>query len=246
MAQGQQRTSASQQQQPTPGKESARMEAQRPTTPTNGRSAINLSAIAMRGFGQLYDMQAAAARMMMQTQARAACAFGLPDYSDLFRFADDRAKHVFSASTEHLIHTAEQATETISEVQRQVGRLVEYQTVTAAENWQHGLQELEAQAEENLSQLKELARQQADQALLAVETLGEAARESLREGREQIGYGIAQSEAAQLAAGQAREETWPGTGETREAAGAEGGESALPAEEEGTPEGGERSRRKGR
>lgn len=184
MAQGQ-RTSESirQQRQPSPG---GGLEQQRNAT------AYSLSIIAMRGFSQLYDMQAAAARLMLQAQARAATAFGLPDYSDLFRVADDRARRVFSSSTEQFLETAEQTNQTLREVQREMGRLVEYQTVNAAENFQQGLQELEAQAEENLTQLREFAHQQAEQAMQAADTLGEAARESIREGSDQIRHNVQQ------------------------------------------------------
>jgi len=177
MAQGQRTSESTRQQQHSQG---GGQEQQRNVT------AFNLSAIAMRGFSQLYDMQAAAARLMLQTHARAATAFGLPDYSDLFRIADDRARRVFSSSTEQFLQTAEQANQTLQEVQKEMGRMVEFQTVNAAENFQQGLQELEAQAEENLTQLREFARQQAEQAMLATENLSETARESIREGGEQI------------------------------------------------------------
>ena len=149
-------------------------------------STVNFAAIATRGIGQLYDMQIAAARMLLQTQARTAATFGLPDFSDLFRVADDRAKRVFSSSTEHLLNATQQASETIAEVQHHVGRLVECQAVNVSETWQHELDEFSSQAEEGLTQLKEIARQQAEEAVRVAQTLSENAQQSMREGGEEM------------------------------------------------------------
>lgn len=174
--------------------------------PGNGSSsspAINISAIAMRGFGQFYDLQAAAARMVLQSQARAATAFGLPDYSHLFQVGDDRTKRAFSTTTEQLLNTAEQTKETIQEVQREVGRLMEFQAVSATENWQQALQELGSQAEENLNQLREFARQQTEQVMQASESLNDVTRQSIREGGQQLRDSIRQGgEQGREAAGQ--------------------------------------------
>lgn len=197
-----------------------------------GRTAsLSVPMIAMRGVGQLYDMQVAAARIMLQTQASAACAFGWPDFSGLFKIADDRAKRVFSAGTEQILHLAEQANQATSEVQRQVGRMLEFHTVNAAENWQHGLEELGAQAEESLEELKELARQQAEEAMRAAQAMGEQARESMREGGEQFRQTLHQG------AEQGRENVAQ-MGE----AGREEAEQAGASAREGAREGGEQGR----
>lgn len=149
-------------------------------------STINIAAIALRGLSEAYDMQVAATRLALQTQARAAVAFGWPDFSDLFRVGDDRAKRAFASGTEQLLHCAEQAKETMSEVQRHIGKLIEYNAINAAENWQQGLEEFGVQAEESLDQMKELARQQVEEAMRAAESFGEATREAVREGGEQF------------------------------------------------------------
>lgn len=104
-----------------------------------GRSTMSIPGIAFRGFGRLYDMQIAATRLMLQTQASAASALGFPDCSGLFRIGDDRARRVFSTGAEELLHLAERTNETTSEIQREVGRLLEVQAVNEAENWQRGL-----------------------------------------------------------------------------------------------------------
>jgi gas vesicle protein len=187
--------------------------------------------IAMRGVGQLYDMQVAAARIMLQTQASAACAFGFPDFSGLFRVADDRARRVFSSGTEQMLHLAEQANEATSEVQRQLGRMLEFHAVTAAENWQHGLEELGVQAEESLEELKELARQQVEETMRAAQAISEETRETMREGGEQFRQTIRQGSE------QGRENIAQ-MGE----AGREQAEQAGAAGQEGAREGGEQAR----
>ena len=149
-------------------------------------SIINMTAIAARGMGQLYDMQMAATRMLLQTQARAAAAFGIPDYSDLFRVGDDRARRVFATGTEHLFDATQRASDTIRQIQHHMGRLVESNAMNVSESWRHGLEEFATQAEESLQQLQELTRQQADEALRAAESFGEATRESIRQGGEEF------------------------------------------------------------
>ncbi|MGE5386507.1 MAG: hypothetical protein ACM3SV_11550 [Betaproteobacteria bacterium] len=199
---------------------------------------VNISAIAMRGFGQFYDLQAAAARMVFQSQARAASAFGLPDYSHLFQFTDERAKRAFSSTTEQLLNTAEQTKGTFQDVQREVGKLMEVQAVSVAENWQQSLQELSAQAEEHMNQLKELARQQAEQAKQATESLSEAARESFREGSQQL------RETMQQGAETGREAMRQAQGTAQGMA--QEGQNAARQQENATHENDEHGKRKGR
>jgi len=175
------------------GEEQHRQQARMQGEPSGGAerggsqpSIINMTAIAARGMGQVYDMQLAATRMLFQTQARAAAAFGIPDYSDLFRVGDDRAKRVFASGTEQLFSATQRASDTMRQIQHHIGRLIESNTVTVSESWRHGLEEFATQAEEGLEQLQELARQQADEALRAAESLGEAVRETIRQGGEEI------------------------------------------------------------
>lgn len=195
-------------------------------------ATFNVAAIATRGIGQLYDMQIAAARMMLQTQARAATAFGLPDYSDLFRVADDRAKHVFSSSTEHLLNVAQQAREAITEVQHHVGRLVECNTVTVSETWQQELDEFSNQAEQGLTQLKELARQEAEEAVKASEMIAQETRQMIRESGEESRRAMSEG------MGQMRQQMGQ---QGQEAEGEQQGEESQA--EEGEEEGTSKSRR---
>ncbi len=149
-------------------------------------SMVNMTAMAARGLGQIYDMQLAASRMLLQTQARAASVFGIPDYSGLFRIGDDRARRVFSTTTDELVEVTQRTSDTVSEIQRHVGRLLEVNAVNMSESWRQGLQEFATQAEDSLEQLQELARQQADEAVRAAQEFSEMTRQTMRQGGEEM------------------------------------------------------------
>lgn len=152
--------------------------------PADRTTPVHVAALALRGVGQVYDMNLAATRVLLQTQARAASAFGFPDWSGLFDSVDDRARNVFSTSAEQLLQTAQRAKEAAADLQRQVGRVVETQAATVAETLQHGLEELGTQASEGLNQLVETARQQAEEAERATTALGEELRETVQQTEE--------------------------------------------------------------
>lgn len=148
-----------------------------------------VSAIAVRGVGQLFDMQMTAVRTVLQTQARTAAALGWPDCSDWFNGgSDDRLRRTLSSGTEQLVNTAQRTGEAVAEIQRQVGRVIESQAQTAAQSWQHGLEQLGSQADESLKQLRETARQQAEQLQRATQSMADAGRaavdESAQRGRQ--------------------------------------------------------------
>ncbi len=123
--------------------------------PADRTTPVHVAALALRGVGQVYDMNLAATRVLLQTQARAASAFGFPDWSGLFDSVDDRARNVFSTSA-----------------------------ATVAETLQHGLEELGTQASEGLNQLVETARQQAEEAERVTAALGEELRETVQQTEE--------------------------------------------------------------
>jgi dsDNA-specific endonuclease/ATPase MutS2 len=148
---------------------------------------LHLTAIALRSAGQVVDIQLSTARALIRTHARAAAAFGLPDWSGLFDSQDDRVRRAFSASAEQLLQTAQQANEAAAELQRQFGRVLETQAAQATENWQRGLEELGQQAQESLGQLTETARQTAEQAARSAEQLGRQVQDGVRNAGSQFG-----------------------------------------------------------
>ena len=151
-----------------------------------GRPApVHLTALAMRSWGQLYDMNLSAARVLLQTQARAASALGLPDWSGLLDSVDERARHVFSAGAEQFVNTAQRANEVAAELQREVGRVVETEAATVAQTFQQGLQQLGTQVNEGFEQLVKTARDQAEEAERVASAVGEEVRSTMEEGEEE-------------------------------------------------------------
>jgi hypothetical protein len=181
MAQARQTSETTRGQAPYPAGSSAAERGQ-PRIP----SPVNITAIALRSLSGVYDMQLSAARLALQTQARAAVALGWPDYSELFRLGDGQAKRTFAKGTEQLLHSAQQAGATISEIQRELGTLMERNAEALAESWQQGLEEIGIQAEESLEEMKELTRQQVEEAMRAAESLGDATRQAVRESSEKF------------------------------------------------------------
>ena len=191
---------------------------------SDGRRAapVQLSMLALRGMGQVYDINLAAARMLLQTQARAASVFGLPDWSGLFEQGDERTRSLLSGGAEQLVQQVERVGEATAELQRQVGRVVETQTSTMVETLHQGIDELGNQTTEALKQLCDTARQQADEAERAAESVSQTLRETVRQSGEKLREVTRQGgEQARDAAQQAGEETRETA--QRTASGAHGG-----------------------
>lgn len=207
--------------------------------PSQGRagnrpSSAQVTSLALRGIGQIYDMNLAATRVLLQTQARAASAFGWPDWSEVFDHVDDRTRNVFAASTEQLVQTAQRASEVAADLQRQVGRVVETQAVTMAETIQHGLEELGTQTHEGLQQLCDTARQQAEQAEQVAQTLSQEMHETMRQGGEHLRDAMRQG-------GEQLNETMRQGGQQLSGAAREGGEQAREASQRGAQDAGSAS-----
>lgn len=145
------------------------------------------AAFALRGAGQVFDMQLSAMRTIMKTQARAAAAFGWPDCSQLFdaNGGDSGLREVFSNSAEQLVASTQRTGETVAEIQRSVGEVWRAQASHAAQSWRDGLDQIGQQTDTSLKQLSETTRQQAEQVQQASEALAQAGRETLRSAGEQ-------------------------------------------------------------
>jgi hypothetical protein len=131
--------------------------------------ALNATSLTLRSFGALYDMQLATARLMLQSQARAAAMFGLPDYSEMFSLADERTRRVFASGTEQMLRTSERTSEALAEIRRHIVHAAERQTASLVDNWTRGLEELGDQTEQGLMKISEAARRQAEEVERSVE-----------------------------------------------------------------------------
>jgi len=131
---------------------------------SNVEHAVNLAEIAVRGTAVLFDIQTSALRSLLQLQARSVAAFGAPDYSDLLRYTDTGTKRLLSTGTEQVMNSVRQASDTITEVQRQFGRLVEQGTLQLTEDLRQGIQELSQRTQQGLQEVKNMAQESADEA----------------------------------------------------------------------------------
>ncbi len=128
------------------------------------RQFQNMAEVALRGTALLWDLQMETARNMWRTQARTAAMLGIPDCSDLFQLGDERARRLFTTSTEQMLHSARQARETVVEMQRQIGRLAEQQTIGITEEVRDQIEQIGRHTEQGLQQIKQIAASGADQA----------------------------------------------------------------------------------
>ncbi len=116
--------------------------------------AAKLTEIAIRGAATLVDVQMQTARDIMSMQSRTFSVFGVPDFSALFGTTDERARRVFSEGAEELINTTRRTAETVAEVNRQFGRLIEQQAVKVSETMCAGFDELGRHAEQGLERTR--------------------------------------------------------------------------------------------
>jgi gas vesicle protein len=139
----------------------------------NVEHSVNFAELTLRGTAVMFDIQLSALRGLLQLQARSAAAFGAPDYSDLLRFTDSSAKRLLTTGTEQVLNSVRQASDTITEVQRQFARLVEQGTMQITEEVRQGIEELNQRTQEGLQEVKSLAQQGADEAERAVREGGQ-------------------------------------------------------------------------
>lgn len=128
----------------------------------NGRQFQSMAEVALRGTALLWDLQMETARNLWRTQARTAALLGIPDCSDLFNIGDDRARRLFSASAEQVLNSARQARETVVEMQRQLGRIAEQQTIGITEEVRDQIQQMGRHTEQGLQEIKQMAASEAN------------------------------------------------------------------------------------
>jgi hypothetical protein len=168
----------------------------------------SMAEVALRGTALLWDLQMETARNLWRTQARTAAMLGIPDCSALFQVGDDRARRLFTTSAEQMLNSARQARETVSEMQRQMGRLAAQQTIGLTEEVRDQIEQIGRHTEEGLQQIKQIAASEADY----VERFVQSARDDNDQRGEQQAQQREQSDmgsdsAANMADVQARGET---------------------------------------
>jgi hypothetical protein len=123
----------------------------------------SMAEVALRATALLWDLQMETARNLWRTQARTAAMLGIPDCSALFEVGDDRALRLFTTGAEQVLSSARHARETVVEMQRQMGRLAEQQTIGLTAEVRDQIEQISRQAEQGLQQIKQIAASEADQ-----------------------------------------------------------------------------------
>jgi hypothetical protein len=119
---------------------------------------MNMAELTMRGASALFDIQMAALQSIWQLQARSATVLGAPDCSDLLRSTQTSAQRLLATSAEQILTCARQTTQTVSEMQSQVGRIVEQGTQQLAEELRHGVQEMSQRTQDGLQTVRDIAQ----------------------------------------------------------------------------------------
>lgn len=126
---------------------------------------INIMELSLRGTNALFDIHLTALRGLWQIQAQSISAFSALDYSDLFRAADIGTKRVMSSSSEQLISSARQVSDTVNQLQRQFSRVMEQGTLRLSEDVRRNIQEFNQRSQESLDEVRNIVQRGEDQML---------------------------------------------------------------------------------
>jgi phasin protein len=147
----------------------------------NADHARRMTEIALRGTALLWDLQADAARNLLETQARSATLLGAPDLTQMFHLGEGRTSGLFTTTIDQALSSLRQINETATEVQWQLARVAEQQTAGIAEHIQQGIEKLGRRSQQGLQEIRRIAQEEADE----IEASAREAREraGAREGR---------------------------------------------------------------
>jgi hypothetical protein len=132
-------------------------------------SMPSATSLALRSFGTLFDVQLASVGLIVQSQARVAAFFGLPDVSDIVSSTYEGTQRVVATSTDRFLRTTERTNEALTEGGRVFGHAVESQTTALFDRWADGIDEVSDRTDQKLTQVLHLARNQAAQVDRAAE-----------------------------------------------------------------------------
>lgn len=122
--------------------------------------ARKMTEIALRGTALLWDLQADTARSLLEMQANGATLFGAPDLTQVFHMGNGRSKGMFSMTVEQALNSLRQINDTVTEVQWQLTRVAEQQTVGIADRIQQSIEELGRRSQKGLQEIRRLAEEE--------------------------------------------------------------------------------------
>src|SRR5262245_2488242 len=103
------------------------------TTSRGQQHVTNLAEIFLQGAVRLVDSQTTAARVLLQTHGRSAALFGAPDWTPTVTRQGEQLTQLISAGAEETLKIMRQANDTVSEMQQQLGQLMQDQTAQVAD-----------------------------------------------------------------------------------------------------------------
>jgi hypothetical protein len=122
--------------------------------------ARRMTEIALRGTALLWDLQADAARNLLETQARTAMLLGAPDLTQIFHLGEGRSASIFSTTMDQALKSLRRINETATEVQWELARVAEAQTEGIAQRIQESIEELGRRSERGLEEIRRLAQEE--------------------------------------------------------------------------------------
>ena len=174
-----------------------------------GRQMQSMAEVALRGTALLWDLQMETTRNLWRTQARAAALLGIPDCSGLFEVDDDRARRLFTTSAEQILNSARQTRQTVVEMQRQLGRLAEQQTIGITEEVRDQIEQVGRHTEQGLQQIRQMTAAEADQAEARIHEIQDRGNDASRNRGEAAFDNEARSAGEQAATGLGTENATP-------------------------------------
>jgi gas vesicle protein len=122
-----------------------------------GEPLRQVAEVALRGSALIFDMQMDVMRSLWQAQARSAAMLGAPDFADLFRADDQRARRMFSSSAEQVAQTLRQTTQAVLAVHREISRAAERQAIGIGEQMRQQFAEFGQETQRSLEELQQSA-----------------------------------------------------------------------------------------
>jgi mevalonate kinase len=130
----------------------------------NQQQIANFAEIFVQGIARIVDIQTSATRVLLQTHGRSASFFGAPDWTRALNWQHERFAELFTAGTEQTMNFLRQTSETVNEVQAQVGRILEQRTAEVTDEIRNGVKEVTRRGEQSLEEMRNTTQQAIRQA----------------------------------------------------------------------------------
>ncbi len=150
-------------------------------THDRAQHAVDIAELFLKQSTHLVETQAAAARAVLHTQARALAALGGPDWSALYTPETERQFSEFLKSgTEQAVSFMRHTSDAVRQFQEVLAQLASQQTNQLTEQMRTGAQEISQQTQQVQQQVRQAAEQAAQQTRNAAEQALQGSGEAQR------------------------------------------------------------------